>query len=176
MAVNGSMTLMIDPEPTVSAQVEDETQSLHAWSQEDTATELVDYRPRSWKIPATIAALAAGAAITAGLFMAWPSATKQQVAPTKSQVAAPAKPAIPSTPSIQSQNPDDRYVALIQQRGMDVISRTQTINAAHWICEQHKNGYPASQIAQAIIDATPGMTMKGAAIDIDTALEVYCPN
>jgi hypothetical protein len=168
------MTLMLDPEPTLAAPTEDETQSLHAWSQEDTA-EVVDYRPRSWKLPALVVTIAAAAAVTAGLFLAWPSATKPQVAPTKPQVTAPAKPAIPTSPPVQSQNPDDRYVALIQQRGMDVISRTQTINAAHWICEQHKHGYPATEIAQAIIDSTPGMTMKGAAIDIDTALEVYCP-
>lgn len=165
--VNGTMTLMLDPEPTLAAPSEDETQSLHAWSQEDSVTEVVDYRTRSWKIPALVVTLAAAAAVTAGLFAAWPeSATKPQVAPT--QVA------IPSSPPVQVQSPDQRFIALLKQRGLKVYSESMAINAAHAACTAEAQGRPDSEIAAQFVASSPLMDLKKATIFVYTAHEVYC--
>jgi Protein of unknown function (DUF732) len=162
------MTLMLDP--TVAAPSEDETQSLHAWSQEDDVTEVVDYRPRSWKLPALVALLAASAAVTAGLFLAWPqSAGNPQVTPSKPQAAAPIKPIT------AAQTPDQRFIALVQQRGFRIISEPLAIKAAHAVCVDEHNGYTDPEIAQQLVKTTPGADLKAAAIFVDTAHEVFCP-
>lgn len=166
------MTLMLDPEPTLAAVTpEDETQSLHAWSQEDTATEVVDYRPRSWKVP-TVAALAATAALTAGAFLAWPSATNPKVAPSTPQVVAPA---IPASPPVQVQSPDQRFIALLKQRGQTVIAPDTAIRAAHAVCTAESQGKPDPQIAAELVASTAGSDMKMATVFLYTAQSVYCP-
>jgi hypothetical protein len=165
------MTLMLDPEPTLAASVEDETQSLHAWSQEDAATEVVEYRPRSWKLPLT-AAIAATAALAAGAFLAWPqSATKPLVAPTKPQVA----PSIAASPPVQVQSPDQRFLALVQQHGQTVVSPSQALQAAHAVCTAEAQGKSDTEIAAELVASSPGADLKMATTFLYTAHEVYCP-
>jgi hypothetical protein len=168
------MTLMLDPEPTLAAQVEDETQSLHAWSQADDGEAITEYiQRRSWKIPAAVAAISASAAIAAGLFLAWPqSATKSLVAPTKPQVAAPA---IPVSPPVQVQSPDQRFLALLKQRDVVVVSPPLAINGAHETCTDLAKGYSAREIAEAGVRATPGENLDTAGTFVATAQEIYCP-
>jgi hypothetical protein len=164
----------MEGEPTLAAVTpEDETQSLHAWSQEDTATELVDYRPRSWKIPALAATLAA-ISLTAGVFLAWPeSAPQAQVAPASPQVSAPT---ITSSAPIQPQSPDQRFIALLKQRNVVVVSPPLAINGAHETCTNLAKGFTARDIAQAFMNVSPGkQDMTTAGTFVATAQEVYCP-
>lgn len=162
------MTLML--EPTLAASVEDETQSLHAWSQEDAATEPVEYRRRGWKLPAA-AAFVVVAGIIGGALALWhhqESATKTLVAPTKPQVA------LPASPPILAQNPDDRFLALVRQH-LTLVSPKLALAAAHNACIEHNQGIPDPQIAQDIVAGTPGMDLRNASVFVDLTREVYCP-
>lgn len=171
--VNGNMTLMLDSEPTLEANAAD-TQSIHAWSQEDPATEVVDYRPRSWKLPITVAAAALIGIAGAGTYLAWPDApVKPQQSATKAQVAPTPKPVIPSSAPVQPMSPDQRFIALLKQHGR-VISEPLAIKAAHWVCDQEKQGIPDPQLAQLLVEGTPGSTLESEAIFVDLAREVYC--
>jgi hypothetical protein len=165
------MTLMLNPTQEVNV---DPTESLHAWSQEDDITEVVDYRQRSWRIPALLAVLAAAIAVGAGMFLAWPhqSATKPQVASIQSRVA---KPMIPASPPVQVISPDQRFLALVQQRGVRIVSSPLALKAAHAICIDEKNGYTDVEIAEQLVKTTPGTNLQTEAIFVDTAREVYCP-
>lgn len=169
------MTFMLDQEPTVAATVDDETQSLHAWSQEDAATDVVDYRPRGWKLPAMVATLAVGAAISAGVFLAWPHPVNPQVSATKPQVASPTKPTIVAPPPAQTISPDQRFLALVQQRGVQLVSPPAALKGAHDTCRLEAEGHSAKEIAQAFTDVTPGITLKTEGIFVMTAEEIYCP-
>lgn len=146
------------------AAPEVQTRSLRAWGEAD-PTDVIEYRERSWRAPILLAA-AALAAIAGAII--WVQQTKSDENP---QVSAAKQPVAPE----RQLTPDDRYVGLLQQRGMTVVSRDMSIKAAHAICDQHKQGIPDPQMADELIRSTPGMTMKGAAINVDTAREVYCP-
>lgn len=166
---------LMEAEPTLAAITpEDETQSLHAWSQADDGEAITEYIPRrSWKIPATVAAIAASAAIAAGVFLAWPqNATKPQVAPAKPQVVAPA---IPASPPVEVQSPDQRFIALLKQRNVVVVSPPLAINGAHETCTDLGQGYSAREIAEAGVRATPAENLDTAGTFVATAQEVYCP-
>lgn len=169
---------LMEAEPTLAAITpEDETQSLHAWSQADDGDAITEYIPqRSWKFPALVTVLAASAAVTAAAFLAWPeSATNPLVAPEKPNVAAPAHPSIAPSPPLQAQSPDQRFLALIQQRGIRIVSQPLAVAAAHWVCTQEAKGYPDPDIAQALVNSTPGSNLKTESIFVDTTREVYCP-
>lgn len=172
------MTLMLDQDSTQAADLtEDETQSLHAWSQADDADTVIAYTPgHSWKVPALLAALAAVAAVMAGAFLMWPhSATKPQVAPAKPQVAAPVHPTIAPSPPVQLQSPDQRFLSLVQQRGVKVVSPTAAIKGAHDVCRLESEGHNAREIAQAFVDVTPGADLQTEGVFVMTAEEIYCP-
>jgi hypothetical protein len=169
---------LMEAEPTLAAITpEDETQSLHAWSMADDGEAITEYIPRrSWRIPATVAAVAASAAIAAGAFLAWPqSGTNPLVAPSAPQVAAPTHPSIAPSPPVQSQSPDQRFMALLDQRGVDVVSPLLIIKGAHKTCTDLANGYSATTIAEAFVRATPNTNIRTQAIFVQTAQEVYCP-
>lgn len=174
------MTLMLDPEPTLAAPSEDETQSIHAWSQEDAATEVVEYRPRSWRTPLLIAAAAVAAICTAGVVYEINTAvdggaTNPLVAPEKPQVAAPAKPSIVPSPPIQMQSPDQRFLNLLQQRGVKVVSPPAALAGAHDVCRLESEGHNAREIAQAFANVTPGADFNTEGVFVMTAEEIYCP-
>lgn len=173
------MTLMLDPEPTISAgTVEDETQSLHAWSMADDADTVVAYQPvHSWKIPAFVATLAALAAVTAGVFLAWPqSATKPQVAPAKPHVAAPALPSIAPSPPVQVQSSDQRFVALMKAQGfVETGSDSQVAAAGRKICADLTSGrYTLAQVITGIENGS-GVSHVTATRFAETAVDVFCP-
>jgi hypothetical protein len=175
------MTLMLDPTQAADV-VEDETQSIHAWSQADDAPTVIAYQPsRSWKLPTAVAVTAACAAIGAGTFLAWPqSAGKPLVAPAKPQVTqsanpAPVKPVIIPSPPVQPQSPDERFIALLKQRDVVVVSPPLVLNGGHNVCDLLSQGYTAPQIAEASVRSTPGTNLKTQATFVATAQEVYCP-
>lgn len=147
------------------AAPEVQTRSLRAWGEAD-PTDVIEYRERSWRAPILLTAAALAAVALVGTM--WPRHHTEESRPQATPQSAP-------KPQVAPQTRDDRYIALIQQRGMIVISRDMSIKAAHAICDQHKHGIPDPQMADELIRSTPGMTMKGAAINIDTAREVYCP-
>lgn len=133
---------------------EEPTQSLRAWSQVDTQ-EVVEYRPRRWKIPA-----AAAVCVIAPVLL-WPrSAGKPQLAPPKPQV---------------TETQDQRFIRLLGEHHQEVVSPKLAVDAAHWACRQHDKTTPDLQIAQQLQAATPGATITGAGIFVDLAREVYCP-
>jgi hypothetical protein len=165
------MTLMLDPEPTISADtVEDETQSLHAWSQEDAATEVVDYRQRSWKLPITLAVAAVVGMIGAAAYLEWPTHSAQPVAHTAPAPNA-AKPQVAPKPLTK----DERFLTLVQQRGITVVSKPLMLNAGPFVCTAESQGHTDPEIAEAFTQSTPGMDLKTANVFVDTAVEVYCP-
>jgi hypothetical protein len=170
---------LMEAEPTLAAITpEDETQSLHAWSMADDVDTVIAYTPgRSWKIPALLAALATMAAVAAGAFLAWPeSATKPLVAPAKPQVAAGTQaPPIVASPPIQIQSPDQRFITLLKQRNVVVVSPPLAINGAHETCTDLGKGYSAREIAEAGVRATPGENLDTAGTFVATAQEIYCP-
>lgn len=139
------------------------TQSLQAWSEEE-PTEVVRYR--SWRLPLALTAVALTAAAVAGAIL-WPhhqGATKPQVAPEKPQVEAP-KP----------ETPDQRFVRLLGERHTTVVSPPLAVKAAHLTCETHGRGVADPDIAQGLMQSTPGADMRSMSIFVDTAREVYCP-
>lgn len=170
------MTLMLDSDPTLEANAAD-TQSIHAWSQEDPATEVVDYRPRSWKLPITVAAAALIGIVGAGTYLEWPQTpVKPQQSAGKVQVAPPpAVPTIQASPPVRPLSQDDRFIALLKQRNVIVVSPPLAINGAHETCTNLAKGFTARQIAQAASDVTPGENLPTAATFVATAQEIYCP-
>jgi Protein of unknown function (DUF732) len=160
------MTLMLDPEPTLAADtIEDETRSIHAWSQEDAATEVVDYRPRSWRLPVTLAIAAAVGMIGAAAYLEWPASTPQPVA---------VAPHVQASPPVKPLTPDQRFLNLIQQRGVKLVSPPAAIKGAHDVCRLEAEGHNANEIAQAFVNVTPGADIKTEGIFVMTAEEVYC--
>jgi len=157
-------------EPTEAAgHQETETQSIHAWSQENADTEPVLPHRRSWKLPVALAGAAAVAAIGVAAYLGWPEHSASRVAqpaPVTHHVQAP-----PPKP----QTKDERYLALLQQRGVRVVSPPLALNAAHFVCTSLAQGHAAPEIAQALVNSTPGTDLKTESIAVDTAQEVYCP-
>jgi hypothetical protein len=143
---------------------EEQTQSLRAWGQEDTATEVVDYRHRNWKLPVMLVSAALTAALAAGAYLAWPEPSPQVAAPAPSA----AKPQV-------APSKDDQFLALIEQRGVKVLSPKMMLNAGHFVCTAETQGHTDPEIADAFTRSTPGMNLKGASVLVDTAVEVYCP-
>lgn len=160
------MTLMLDPEPTLAASAEEETQSLHAWSQADDADTVIAYHPgRSWRLPALFAVLAA-AAVAVTVVLGWPqSAGKQQAAPTKRQVAAAAQ-----------LKPEDRYANLYRSRGGRILPGQEQVAAheAQDICTQLA-GETVPDMISGIVTRNPGFSRYSAAVLTNTAIDVYCP-
>lgn len=166
------MTLMLDQDSTQAADLtEDETQSLHAWSQADDADTVIAYTPgHSWKVPALLAALAAVAAVVAGAFLMWPhSATKPQVAPVKPQVAAPVQP----TPKLLTK--DEQFVRLLQEHSISTGPVDVVASEGRGICRRIDGGETEQQMARDVMAGTPGISEKDAYIWVDTAIDVYCP-
>jgi hypothetical protein len=173
-------------EPTLAADtLEGETQSIHAWSQEDAATEVVDYRPRSWKAP-ILATVAAVAALAGAGFVVYeinnavdrpavinpPSAAKPQVAPPV-KVVPPAPPVVvPPKP----ESKDDVYVRLLHEHGIPTGPAEAVGAEGRGICNRLSHGETEPQMARDIMAGTPGITLKDAWIWVDTAVEVYCTN
>ena len=157
-------------EPTEAAgHQETETQSIHAWSQENADTEPVLPHRRSWKLPVALAGAAAVAAIGVAAYLEWPEHSAPLVAqppPDAPHVQAP--PAKPQTK-------DERFLALLQQRGAAAVSSPLAVKAGHWVCEKETLGFSAPELAQALVTSTPGTNLKAMAIFVDTAQEVYCP-
>jgi Protein of unknown function (DUF732) len=154
---------------------EDETQSIHAWSQSDDADTVIDYKQhRGWKIPALVAVIAAFAAVTAGAFLMWPhSAAQQQAVPTKAEVAAPQPNPAPPAPKPESK--DDLYVRLLKEKGIPVGTPEVVASNGRGICIRIKNGETEQQMVRDIIAGSNGVTTQQAWIWADTAIEVYCP-
>jgi hypothetical protein len=166
---------MDEAEPTLPADLADsETQSIHAWSQADNAEAITTYIPRrSWKIPAGLAALAVAAVVTTGVVHEWPhtqppAAQTTPVAPVAPKIQPPPLPALPATP-------DQRFIALLKQRGVIVVSPPLAINGAHETCTNLAKGYTAREIAEAEVKATPGANINTESTFVATAQEVYCP-
>lgn len=55
-----------------------------------------------------------------------------------------------------SNDPDKRFLALVQQRGAVVVSPPAAIRGAHETCELEAEGHSARDIAQAFVNVTPG--------------------
>lgn len=160
---------------TMPASTQDATQSIAAWSQEDDYTELaVQPHQRSWKIPITLAALAAAAAITTGTIQLWPHPTPPAGPTTSAPTIHPPKAAAP--PTQPPQTPDQEFLALLRKRDIDVINPTTAINAAHGICTSEKQGEPDQQIAQELANGSPGLNLDSANVFVITSHEVYCRN
>lgn len=179
MTTDTALDSTLMDEPTLAADLDKlDTQSIRAWSQADDAEALTEYIPRrSWKLPALIAALAATAAVGAGAFLMFPqeSATKPQVAPAKPPVAAPTHPSIAPSPPVQQQSPDERFIALLKQRRVVVVSPLLAVNGAHETCTDLAQGWSARDIAEAATRSTPGTDLKTESTFVATAQEVYCP-
>lgn len=163
---------MDDAEPTQAADVpDDETQSIHAWSQSDEATEPAVYTPpRSWRIPVMLAAIAISAVAAASGVAHHASETHSTPAPT----AAPT-PSIAPAPPPRPPTPDERFLALAKQRGVQIVSPSLAITAGRDVCTYESQGYSDPEIAQAFVRSTPGTDLRTESIFVDTAKEVYCP-
>jgi Protein of unknown function (DUF732) len=174
-------------EPTQAANTdpnEGETQSLHAWSQADDGEPITTYIPRrKWTLPYTLAALAAAAAVGATVYLAntvaddLPRHTPSAAAPTAApaEIPVPAPPTITASPPVNPMNIDDRFLALLKQRGVIILAPPIGIKGAHDTCTELAQGYNARQIADAFVRGTPGVTIATEAIFVATAQEVYCP-
>jgi len=157
------MTLMLDPEPTLAASVEDETQSLHAWSQEDTATEVVDYWPRSWRTPLILVAVAIAALTAVGVWTMRP-----QPAPTP-VVSAP-------KPQVAPLDPVARYAELYRSRGGRIFPGHEQAAAdeARNVCVELASKTPGDEIND-IMASSPGFNRYYAGVVTNTAIDVFCP-
>src|SRR6185312_2574593 len=166
------MTLMLDPEPTVAAtEVEDATQSIHAWSQEDAVTEVVDYHPRSWKLPITLAAAAIVGMIGAATYLEWPKpSVAAQTHPTT--ITSAPKPQV--APKAETQ--DQHFITLFTSRGglVEPGREQMVINEAHQLCTQ-LTSENENQVIADILKGTPGMTRYTAELFTDAVIDVYCP-
>jgi hypothetical protein len=78
-------------------------------------------------------------------------------------------------PPPKPQTTDERFLALLQQRGVRVVSPRLALNAGHFVCTSLAQGHAAPEIAQAFVNSTPGTDLKTESIMVDTAQEVYCP-
>jgi hypothetical protein len=175
-------------DPTLAAVPldEGETQSIHAWSQEDADTDVVDYRPRSWKAPLLLAVTAAVAVVGAGAWTVWPqleqsphqaavapSAAKPQVAPPAKvapRVSAPPPVAVPPKP--ESKN--DVYVRLLHEHGIPTGPAEAVGAEGRGICYRINHGETEAQMVRDVMAGTPGISSQDAWIWVDTAIEVYC--
>lgn len=173
---------MDDAEPTQAADVpDDETQSIHAWSQaDDAATDLaVTEDPRSWRLPLALAGIAAAAAISVGAVVTWPhhpAATHPTPAPTAAPTTPVAQPTLnmSTSPPALPEDPDQRFLALLDRRGQIVVSAPLAIHAGHWVCTAEAQGFTDPQIAQNLVDGTPGGDLRTESVFVDTAREVFC--
>jgi hypothetical protein len=186
MTITALNSLTMDAEPTQAAHhtEEDQTQSLHAWSQADDGEAITEYIPRrSWKLPATVAAVAACAAIAAGAFLARPhtpaptppTAAPTAAAPLPTQEAPTPAPTIAASPPVKPMSLDDRFIALLKQRNVIVVSPLLAINGGHKTCAYLAQGHSAREIAEAETRATPGANLNTENTFVATAQEIYCP-
>jgi hypothetical protein len=165
---------------------EGETQSIHAWSQEDDATEVVDYRPRSWKAP-ILATVAAVAALAGAGFVVYeinsavdrphavintPSAAKPQVAPPVKVVPPVAAPPVVVPPKPESK--DDVYVRLLHEHGIPTGPAEAVAAEGRGICFRINRGETEAQMVRDVMAGTPSISSQDAWIWVDTAVEVYC--
>lgn len=167
--------ITMDNEPTMAADAADETQSIYAWSQADDATEPAAYvAPRGWRLPAAAATLAF-TAVAAGIVIAWPHTHEDaHPLPAPPTAAAPTTQQSPPPPP-KPQTPDERFLALLEQRNVVVVSPPLAINGAHETCTDLAKGYSAREIAEADMRSTPGTDLRTESAFVATAQEVYCP-
>lgn len=183
------MTVMDDTEAaepvlehTAPAPTEDETQGIYAWSHDD-ETEAAPEQPpprRSWKLPVTLAAVAAAGAITAGVVMAWPHArpTAPVAGPTPSTTTptplrAKQLPDAPPAPM----NPDDRFIAKLKTQGWTdtVPNRQSAINGGHQVCTNLAGGADFPHVVHDILRGTDNINIDTATYFAETAIDAYCP-
>lgn len=167
-----------DTQPAAEATDPGPTEHIHAWSEKDDATEVVTYVPRhSWKLPLLCAALATSAVVGGAIF-AWPHHHVPTPVPTTTH-QAPSPKAQPPTPSVapvpKPQSQDERFISLMSERGWHTMIPSMALNAAHTVCTREAQGFTDPEIAQGLVNSTPGMDMQAAAVFTDTAVEVFCP-
>ncbi len=166
----------MDDEPTQAADLgAGETQSIHAWSQADDYTEPdIPTQHRGWKLPVA-ASLVAVAAVAAGAFALWPHHTVQTAPAQRAPKPAAQKPVIAPPPPAAPTDPDSRFIAFLKQQRIRVISPSMAIKAGHWVCEKEAQGFSDPELAQALVNSTPGSNLDTEAMFVDIAHEVYCP-
>lgn len=185
MTITALDFLPMDVEPTQAAHHPEEaqTQSLHAWSQADNAEAITEYIPRrSWKIPTAAAVLAASVAVTAAVFLAWPHtpaptprAAPASQAPPPTQAAAPPQPSITSTPPIQVQNPNQRFVAILKAQGwIFSVPDSQIADEGRSVCTNLANGVTFDQQVDRSAAAS-GIERSHALRFTITAADILCP-
>lgn len=164
-------------ELTAPAPSQDETQSIHAWADDDDDTEIV--RHRSWKIPVSVAVLAAASAITAGVVMAWPQhhivAAQPPAAAQPVPVLVPDRPlkTVDQPPPL---TPDQQFLAALNQEGLKPIGDpTVAIKAAHETCDYLAAGHTRTQAVQHYAANNPELTPTQLATAIEITAQTYCP-
>jgi hypothetical protein len=165
-----------------TAATDSETQSIHAWALDSDDTEPVSHR-RSWKLPIALASLAAAAAVTTGVVMAWP----QQQHPHHPAPPQPTKAAEPTViradadkapQYVPPTDPDGRFAWLLREQGIPVqIPQDVAIDGAQGraICVRLSHGETDQQMMQDIMAGTPGISPHDAWTWVDNAIAVFCP-
>lgn len=138
-----------------------ETQSLNAWSEAD---DLLEPQRRSWKLPVTLAILAAAVAATS-LFMAWPHPTAPNIQQPPASVAA--QPPQPLTA-------DDQFIADLASHWGPIPDRPQTIHDGLSVCSLLARGANKTTIEQDLVNKKI-LTTPDAEFFVNTAAAHYCP-
>jgi hypothetical protein len=158
---------------TAPAPTEDETQSIHAWARADDDPELSEVSERrSWKLPVTLVALAAAAAVTVGAVQMWPHHdVKPQVKAVNAAAVAysiamaqPPKP--PST--------DDKFIADLSARWGMITDRPGEIHDGISVCGLMARGATRAAIQQDMVNKHVN-TPADAEFFVNTAVNNYCP-
>lgn len=149
------------------AAPEVQTRSLRAWGEAD-PTDVIEYRERSWKAPILLAAAALAAVALVGTM--WPRHHTEESRPQATPQSAP-KPQVAPPPPTR----DQRFLQLLPQRGVELVSPPAAIKGAHDVCRLESEGHQAKEIAEAFTQVTPGATLKTEGIFVMTAEEIYCP-
>jgi hypothetical protein len=115
------------------------------------------------------AALAAAAAVTTGVVMAWPHHINPG-RPTPSAVITPPPPVDPATQ-------DARFISLLRASGLAFAYAHAAIVEGRGVCARMAGGETNSQIIDDTLTlATPHTpVMQNAATFVDTAITIYCP-
>jgi Protein of unknown function (DUF732) len=158
---------------TAPAPSHGETQHIHAWADED------DLEPqhRSWKIPVSLAVLAAAAAVTTAVVTAWPRQEPLHVeAHAVLPAPAAAAPAVPAPSTTQAGNSyDDQFITdLSQQWGRPIPDRPQVIHDGLSVCSLLARGASKVSIEQSLVDKHI-LDAPDAAIFVNTSAQHYCP-